>query len=517
MQPLAKQVNSYIKDTNHFLQKLNGLDSLPEDAILCTVDVVGLYPSITHDEGLESIREALNSRSDQSVSTETLLELMKLVLKNNFFEFNSEFFQQVRGTAIGTKCAPSYAILFLAALERKLLDHHVEKPLLWWRYIDDIFLIWTHGEEKFLEFINFLNSAHHSIKFTAEYSKESVNFLEVKVIRKEDRIITDLYTKPTDTHQLLHHSSCHPNHTKRGIPYGQALRLRRICSEETLFANRLGELETHFLDRGYKRGGIESQVNRVKGLDRSDLLDRSQNEEGDSRIPLVLTYHSTFFKVHEILRNCSNTLFADDKHRNLFRNKMYVSFRRAKNLKDTLVRAKLKPSDEEQVEKGTFRCNGRRSCQICPIVVEGNTFGNYNESRSLTNFSGAYNCNSQNVVYLLQCNICNKKYVGSTTTKFRQHFNVYKSYFRTYARKYNEGNLDRGKPVPQANFFAHFFGEGHQGTFSVSAKIMDGAHDVFSVRRKELLWQYKLGTFIPNGLNERAADVELDMFACGIA
>ena len=46
---------------------------------------------------------------------------------------------------------------------------------------------------------------------------------------------------------------------------------------------------------------------------------------------------------------------------------------------------------------------------------------------------------------------------------------------------------------------------------------MDGAHDVFSVRRKELFWQCKLGTFIPNGLNERAGDVELDMFACGIA
>ena len=71
--------------------------------------------------------------------------------------------------------------------------------------------------------------------------------------------------------------------------------------------------------------------------------------------------------------------------------------------------------------------------------------------------------------------------------------------------------------VPQANFFAHFFGEGHQGTFSVSVKIIDGAHDVFSVRRKELFWQYKLETFIPNGLNERAADVELDLFACGIA
>ena len=62
-----------------------------------------------------------------------------------------------------------------------------------------------------------------------------------------------------------------------------------------------------------------------------------------------------------------------------------------------------------------------------------------------------------------------------------------------------------------------FFSEGHQGAFSDSMKIVDGASDVYSLRKKELLWQYKLGTFAPNGLNERAADIELDMFACGTA
>ena len=44
--------------------------------------------------------------------------------------------------------------------------------------------------------------------------------------------------------------------------------------------------------------------------------------------------------------------------------------------------------------------------------------------------------------------------------------------------------------------------------------IIIWASDVYSLRRKELFWQYKLGTFAPKGLNERAADIELDMFAC---
>ena len=175
-------------------------------------------------------------------------------------------------------------------------------------------------------------------------------------------------------------------------------------------------------------------------------------------------------------------------------------------------------SDDESLSvKGCYKCNGRKSCQICGLIQEGDSFRNSDENRSFTIYSGKYNCNSENVVYLLLCECCHEEYVGSTKTKFRQRFNVYKSYFRSYARKHNEGTLDRGKPIPQANFFSHFFESHHRGKFDATIKIIDGAENVFSLRRKELFWQYRLGTSLPRGLNERAADVELDMFACGVA
>ena len=104
-------MRSYVKDTNHFLKKIMDLDGLPEGAISCTVDVVGLYPSMPHEEGLEALREVLEHWENDTVSTDTLLELGRIVLKNNFFDFNGNFYQQLRGTAIGTKCHPSYAIL----------------------------------------------------------------------------------------------------------------------------------------------------------------------------------------------------------------------------------------------------------------------------------------------------------------------------------------------------------------------------------------------------------------------
>ena len=163
-----------------------------------------------------------------------------------------------------------------------------------------------------------------------------------------------------------------------------------------------------------------------------------------------------------------------------------------KNLKDTLARAKLQPQDQELVPKGTFKCSGKR-CQICPIIQEGCSFSNANDSRSFKKFSGAYDCYSTNVVYMLQCTCCNKKYVGSTKARFRQRFNVYKSYFRTYKQKRNAGTLDTGKAVPQASFFSLFFEEGHHGEFSVVIRVIDGAQDVYSLRRKELFLATQIG------------------------
>ena len=74
------------------------------------MDVVGLYPNIPHDKGLCALRKRLNERDKKDVSTDTLVELAELVLKNNIFNFNEKTLKQKRGTTIGTKFAPPYFI-----------------------------------------------------------------------------------------------------------------------------------------------------------------------------------------------------------------------------------------------------------------------------------------------------------------------------------------------------------------------------------------------------------------------
>ena len=67
-QPIAQKVNSFIKDTNHFLRKIKSLGQLLEKAILCTIDVVGLYCNIPHEEDLDLLRKFLDARTEKKVT-----------------------------------------------------------------------------------------------------------------------------------------------------------------------------------------------------------------------------------------------------------------------------------------------------------------------------------------------------------------------------------------------------------------------------------------------------------------
>ena len=143
---------------------------------------------------------------------------------------------------MGTVMAPSYASSFMGRLERDLLKQTRQKMTTWLRYIDDIFAIWPHGEENLPFFLTQMNLFHPTIKFTAKWSRESVTFLDTKVMRDRNCLVTDLYTKPMDTHQYLHQRSCHSSHCKSSIAYSQALRLQRICSRSTDYQQHMAEL-----------------------------------------------------------------------------------------------------------------------------------------------------------------------------------------------------------------------------------------------------------------------------------
>ena len=228
-------------------------------------------------------------------------------------------------------------------------------------------------------------------------------------MKKGNQLVTDLYVKPTDTHQYLHASSCHVSHFKKSIPFRQALRLNRICSENAFFDSRYNELETWLKERGYSDKLVRGQILKARKFSCSEVLNKRKRVGSNSRFVFSITYHPVLSK--NVLSEIHLLLTPDREHGKVFENIPIVGFRRAKSLKDILVRAKVAPIEKK---KGSCRSCGGTRCEICKHVVTTETFISFSTKREYCIKPNNFNCRSNNVVYLFSCKACSKQYTGST-------------------------------------------------------------------------------------------------------
>ena len=159
---MVKTLPYVIKDTTDFLCRLKELGDIPGGAIICSMDVLGLYPHIPHKEGFDCMRSGLSKYNrnigiDGELPVEGLIDLAELILKNNYLEFDYKIYHQILGTAIGIRFAPSFTNVFISKLEERMLCEYQLDPLVRWRFLDDVYFIWLHGKEALLEFLNFVN------------------------------------------------------------------------------------------------------------------------------------------------------------------------------------------------------------------------------------------------------------------------------------------------------------------------------------------------------------------------
>ena len=83
----------------------------------------------------------------------------------------------------------------------------------------------------------------HLIKFTYEFNKENITFLDLIVDLRNRKIIADLFIKPTDWDQDLHYFSAHPCLTKKSIVFSQALHISKLCGSKADFENCKEEMK----------------------------------------------------------------------------------------------------------------------------------------------------------------------------------------------------------------------------------------------------------------------------------
>ena len=219
------------------------------------------------------------------------------------------------------------------------------------------------------EFLQQINQAHSTIKFTAEWSLDSVTFHDVRAILKDGSIQTDLYSKPTNI-QYLDMDSCHPRHCKQAIPYGQALRLRRICPEQQHLKQRTSELKQHLARRtrrGYDPVDVQNQIDKAAEVPRVSALQPSQKNRAN-RVPLVATYDPRLPRLSEITRSHMHlpVLHVSERLKEAIPEASIIAYRRPRNLRDLLVRAELKPISEDTGPNGNSPCMQQQALQDVP-------------------------------------------------------------------------------------------------------------------------------------------------------
>ena len=126
-----------------------------------------------------------------------------------------------------------------------------------------------------------------SIQFEQTVSNTNIPFLDVSIIFENSRLRTDSYSKPNDKHQYLYYWSCHPEHTKTSLPYSLALRLRRICSKETLFQKRIEEMQKPPPTTGIQEKMHKRCHKKATSTSRDDALKESNDLQLMNKCPLL--------------------------------------------------------------------------------------------------------------------------------------------------------------------------------------------------------------------------------------
>ena len=507
IKPLVQELPSYLRDSSHLINLIRNL-RIPTDSILATLDVTSLYTNIPNEEGIEAIGGYLFRYRHNSLNPTnfSLKKLLHLVLTTNNFKFDNKDFLQVGGTAMGTKLAPSFANLFMGYFEEKFVYTYRLQPLLWKRFIDDIFFIWTYGEDELLQFVKHLNDCHTTIKFTLETSLEHVSFLDITIKKKTDgTILTDLYCKPTDSHNYLLFSSEHPRHLLKGIPYSQFLRVKRICSEPEDYVKNAYILAGHFIRRGYPIALVTTALEKAEKLKRSDLLDkqllesnkpRTLTPEGPKTFYCVTTHNPKNPPIRETITKNWEILGKTKTTRPLLDSKIIFGLRRNKNLSDQLVRASTSQKDDKRSPLAETRpCNKNENCRYCPLLNTTGKFVCKTNGKTYTN-KIQINCHSSNIIYLITCRSCGIQYVGQTKnqllTRFQSHyFDISHNNDTTVARHFNKCPINnpakfKGMEISILNFI-------HAAPNSRAGQEL---RDM-----EEKRWIYRLASVVPRGLN----------------
>ena len=330
------------------------------------------------------------------------------------------------------------------------------------------------------------------LTFTYECSNLAVTFLDTEIYIADGLVHTTLHRKTTATNSVLHAESHHPRKLVWSIPYGEFLRIRRNCSETNKFNRICEETKQRFIKRKYPKKMVQLSLQKATEKTRVESLKKNTKENQGNQIRFITNYSLESKQMHKILEKNWKLLQMDPTLRNITGTRPQITYRRARNIKDQLVRSHFTSKKQNNTnwlsERGFIKCNKCKACKIGRNTKEIKTRSGY-----MKQINKKITCKSEFVIYVIECP-CKKKYVGSTTCKLHkrilEHIRAVQNKDRSYATAKHMEQHHGGK-WELMKYFA----------VEQVPKWERGGNRELNLRCKESRWILALDTIVPNGLN----------------
>ncbi|XP_078525166.1 uncharacterized protein LOC144798270 [Lissotriton helveticus] len=467
------------------------LEFVPNRDILVTMDITSLYSNIPIDEAIRATDQFIDKHNIDCPKS-FVIDCLYIVLTENIIEFGDSIYRQLRGVSMGASVAPSIANIYMSAFEDRFIDNEVapffESISHWSRYIDDIFFIWTNGNDSLLEFLEWINLTDENLHFTAQHSTSQVEFLDLLIRENNNKLEVDLYVKSTARNTLLHFSSFHPKSQRESIPFSQFLRVRRNCTNLADYDKQASIIRKKFLERGYPHRLIRSSYKRARFFDRDALLTPKEQTVKDQLV--CVTTHSTLNERIRQIINASWHLLNCNPTSSEKLPKPLFAFKRNKNLKDKIVHSRFNTniSNNGPIQRsllnnlpvrGTVKCS---SCKSCNNIIGGEEF---THNGYTTKANDLWNCNTTNVIYFIRC-VCGLGYVGETCRSIQVRITEHRSAIRTHK--------------VAAPLVKHFLEENHkpedfQWRILEKIRTPDSKGGCAIRKKREVFWIFVLNTY----------------------
>ncbi|KAJ8917059.1 hypothetical protein NQ315_012978 [Exocentrus adspersus] len=280
------------KNTPHFIEKLTTIN-INSTELLVSFDVVSLFTNVPVDKTLSIVRNKLendnNLKDRTKLNVSAFMELLTLCIKTTYFQLENDFYQQDFGMAMGSSLSPIMSNIFMEHFEETYVKSYINKPKIWWRYVDDVFSIWPHGQDNLTDFLNFLNNIEPTIKFTLELEENNkLPFLDVMISKNTEinsNFQTNVYRKKTNTNRYLNFNSNHHLSIKKGVIKSLYDRAKLVSSNVNFFNQEKDHIKNILKENAYPINLVDRAFLQIENPSHNNQ--QRQNPVANMTIPYI--------------------------------------------------------------------------------------------------------------------------------------------------------------------------------------------------------------------------------------